>query len=200
MRFLIPSAAVAAFYFFSCLFPVPCNARTVTDMSGTIVHLPDHPRRIVALSPGITEIVYALGLGNRLVGTTRFGDYPPEARNLPRVGSYNSLDVERIGALGPDLCIATMDGNPQQSIRQIIDLGIPVYVGNPTNLDRTIEFIARLGEALGVPEKGRDLATAMRGKVDAVQRRVALLEKPTVFYQIMPHPIRSAGCNTFPAN
>lgn len=187
----------------SLLLPRPCSARTVTDMAGDSLELPaDHhdgtwPQRVVALSPGITEIVFALGMGERLVGTTRFGDYPPEAADLPRVGGYNAPDVERIAALKPDLCLVTKDGNPEYIVRQLRELDIPVYAGNPVDLEKTIEFVQGLGEVLGVPAKGRELAGTMRRDIAAIAAQVAGLPRPGVFYQLMPEPIRSAGRDTF---
>jgi iron complex transport system substrate-binding protein len=86
--------------------------RSLVDPVGRTVNVPENPRRVVALAPSITEIVYALGRQDRLKGISRFSDIPPEAVMLPKVGSYTQLDVERIVALMPDICIGIKDGNP----------------------------------------------------------------------------------------
>ncbi|MFW5854671.1 MAG: helical backbone metal receptor, partial [Thermodesulfobacteriota bacterium] len=84
----------------------------MVDQTGRTIAVPEDPRRVVALAPSITEIVFALDQEGRLVGATRFSDYPAAARKLTKVGSYVRLDLERITALAPDLCIAVKDGNP----------------------------------------------------------------------------------------
>ena len=84
------------------------------DQLGRKVVLSDNPMRIVSLAPNITEIVFALGQEHRLIGVTRYSDFPPEAKQIPSVGSYVNLDLEKIVSLKPDLCIATKDGNPQR--------------------------------------------------------------------------------------
>ena len=83
-----------------------------------MVSLPDDPKRIVSLAPSITEIIYGLSQEHRLAGVTRFSDFPPEAAKLPKVGSFVRLDLERIVALKPDLCIATKDGNPRAVVER----------------------------------------------------------------------------------
>jgi iron complex transport system substrate-binding protein len=95
------------------------SAKTVKDQLGRNISVPAKPRRIVSLAPSITEIVFALEQEHRLVGVTRYSDYPPEATKLPKVGSYVRLDIERIVALNPDLCIATKDGNPKAIIDRL---------------------------------------------------------------------------------
>jgi iron complex transport system substrate-binding protein len=78
--------------------------------------LPDNPQRVVSLAPNITEIIFALGREHRLKGVTMYSDYPDAAQKLPKVGSYVRLDLEKIVALRPDLCIAVKDGNPKEVI------------------------------------------------------------------------------------
>ena len=111
----------------------PSSTRLIRDQLGRRVALPAQPRRIVSFAPSITEIVFALEQGQRLVGATRYSNFPPDAALLPRVGSYVRLDIERIVALKPDLCIATKDGNPRAVIERLASLKIPVYVVNPHN-------------------------------------------------------------------
>lgn len=128
------------------------SAKTVKDQLGRNISVPTRPRRIVSLAPSITEIVYALEQGDRLKGVTRYSDYPREATKLPRIGSYVRLDIERIVALNPDLCIATKDGNPKAIIDRLESLKIPVYVVNPHNLDTILETILEIGTILNAGE------------------------------------------------
>ena len=103
------------------------ESRLARDHSGQTVSVPDNPLRVVSLAPSITEIVFALGEGDRLKGVTQHCDFPAEAQSLPKIGSYVHLDLERIVALKPDLCIAVRDGNPQNVVTEIEAIGIPVY-------------------------------------------------------------------------
>ncbi len=98
-----------------CLM-TPAVADTLVDQLRRQVAIPDNPQRVIAMAPSITEIIYALEQENRLIGATRYSDYPIEATKLPKIGSYVRPDLERIVALNPDLCIATKDGNPKEII------------------------------------------------------------------------------------
>jgi iron complex transport system substrate-binding protein len=180
-----------------CL-PIQAAAGTVVDQLERRVVVPDDPRRVISLAPSITEIVYALGQGNRLKGVTRYSDYPREATKLPRIGSYVRLDIERIVALNPDLCIATKDGNPKAIIDRLESLKIPVYVVDPHNLDSILETILEIGTILNAGDRAKTLTTSMRTRIQRVKSRVAQINnRPRVFFQIGISPIISAGTDTF---
>ena len=173
-------------------------AREVIDQAGRQVEVPDPATRIVALAPSITEIVYELGREKLLVGATQYSNSPAAARALPRVGSYVRLDVEKIVALQPDLCLGIKDGNPAHSVEKIETLGIPVYVIDPKNLDDIIDVVRRFGELLAAPETGEQLVRIMRGRIDRVVEAVARAQgRPGVFFQIDAAPIITIGTNTF---
>lgn len=177
---------------------VSASARTVVDPVGRRMQIPRKPERIVALAPSITEIVFALEQAHRLKGATQFSDYPPEARRLPRVGSYVKLDIERIIALKPDLCIAIKDGNPKGAITRIEALNTPVFAVNPTNLETVMETILALGDLLDAQPKAHALVDDMRARIQDVATRVqSVTSRPRVFLQIGLAPIVSAGTNTF---
>jgi iron complex transport system substrate-binding protein len=172
--------------------------RTVTDLVGRQVVLPRSPRRVVTLAPNITEMVFAIGRQERLVGVTRFSDYPEAARQLPKVGSYVQLDLERIVALKPDLCLAIRDGNPQSVITRLEQMGIAVYAVDPRDLDSVMQTLLALGEILKAAPRAQAIVTAMRQRVTAVTGRVATAAgRPRVFFQIGISPIVSVGSNTF---
>jgi len=174
------------------------TAGTVTDQVGRTFVVPENPKRVIALAPSITEIIYDLGQENRLVGVTQYSTYPPEAESLPRVGSYVRLDVEKIVALEPDLCLATKDGNPKHIIDKIVNLGIPVYVVNPRNLEEIMDTITRLGSLLDAGQEAKELVQDMEKRIEEVQSRVKKGDhKPRVFFQIDAEPLFSAGTNTF---
>jgi len=181
-----------------CAITVQSSAKIFKDQLGRHISVPTRPRRIVSLAPSITEIVFALGQAHRLVGVTRYSDYPPEAANLPKVGSYVRLDIERIVALNPDLCIATKDGNPKTVIDRLASLKIPVYVVNPHNLDTILETILEIGAILNAGNRADSLTTGLHNRIQRVNSRVAqVTHRPRVFFQIGIAPIVSAGTETF---
>lgn len=189
------------------LLALPCMATgqakrmptaTVTDQLGRTVTLAADPARIVALAPSITEIVYALGCQARLVGVTRYSDHPPQARELPRVGSYVQLNLEKIAALQPDLCIAVKDGNPIAVIRRMESLNIPVYAVDPRDFKAIAETVTEIGHLLNAEEAARAINAEMAARITRVQTRVAAVTvRPKVFFQIGVSPIVAPGTDTF---
>src|SRR5262245_37605724 len=115
------------------------------------------PRRVVTLAPNLTEIVFALGAGDRLVGVSEYSDYPEAARSIPRVGGLE-VDPEKVAALRPDLVLAVAEGNAQGSVRSLQAAGVPVTVTPSGSLDSVLESVRIVGERLGRPEEGRRLA------------------------------------------
>ncbi len=174
------------------------QAGPVVDQVGRTLVVPENPTRVIALAPSITEIIYDLGQEERLVGVTQYSTYPPEAESLPRVGSYVRLDIEKIVALQPDLCLATKDGNPKHVVDKIVSLGIPVYVINPRNLQQIMDTITRLGSLLHAEKEAEELVSDMKKRIGQVQARVKKGDhRPRVFFQIDAEPLFSAGTDTF---
>jgi len=173
-------------------------AGSVTDQIGRTLVVPENPTRVIALAPSITEIIYDLGQEKRLVGVTQYSTYPSEAELLPRVGSYVRLDIEKIVALKPDLCLATKDGNPKHIVDKIVSLGIPVYVINPQNIQQIMDTITRLGSLLHAEQTAAALVSDMEKRIGQVQARVKNMpDRPRVFFQIDAEPLFSAGTDTF---
>lgn len=171
--------------------------RLLTDQTGRTVAVPADPQRVVALAPSITEMIFALGQGRRLVGATRYSDYPPTARTLPRVGSYIHLDLEKIVASDPDLCIAVKDGNPKSIVLRLEAMGIPVYAVDPRDLATVMETIGELGRLLNASEQAVRIVKRMQARIEGVTAKVAAVsQKPRVFFQIGIAPIVSVGSNT----
>jgi iron complex transport system substrate-binding protein len=184
----------------ACILPLDAVAadRIVADLLGRRVAVPDDPQRIVAMAPNITEIVFALDQEKKLIGATTYSDYPPAAEDIPRIGSYIHLDLERIVALQPDLCLAIKDGNPKDTVLRLESLGIAVYAVDPRNLESVMETLARLGDLLHADDKAEQVVTDMRKRIDLVDALVAKSPyRPRVFFQIGVAPIVSVGTNTF---
>jgi iron complex transport system substrate-binding protein len=115
------------------------------DMLGREVVLATPPARIVSLVPSVTELVFALGAEDRLVGVTDYCDFPPAARRKPRVGGMLAPSLETIVALRPDVVVATDSGNRQEISDQLRRLGIPVYLVHANRLTEVMEVASRLG-------------------------------------------------------
>jgi iron complex transport system substrate-binding protein len=161
-------------------FPV-----TVTDDEGTDVEVATRPERIVSLTPATTEILYAIGAGDRVVATTDADDYPPAAVPLPDVASFGTVDLEAIVALEADLVVA--GGNeftPSEAIRTLRDLEIPVVVIYAPTVEAVMADVELIGDAVGNADEALALAEGMRAEVSALAAAVADLPRPRVFYEI----------------
>jgi iron complex transport system substrate-binding protein len=173
-------------------------ARQITDGIGRQMMVPDNPVRVVALAPSITEIVFALGQEQRLVGIARFSDFPQEAQRLPQVGSYIQPDIEKIIALNPDLCIAVKDGNPRAVAERLESLRIPVYAVDPLDLEAIMTTILQIGDLLNAGDRAQNIAGDMKSRIERVRELVKrTTHRPGVFFQIGFSPIVSVGKGTF---
>jgi iron complex transport system substrate-binding protein len=154
------------------------------------------PRRIVALAPNLTEIVFALGAGDRLVGVSEYSDHPEAARLIPRVGGLE-VDPEKVAALHPDLVLAIAEGNAQGTVRALEAAGLPVTVTPSGSLDAVLESIRLVAARLGRPEEGRRLVAELERRRAAVRARVAGRRRPRALLMVWPDPPQAAGGQTF---
>lgn len=175
------------------LLAAPAQAFTVRDMLGRELTLSEPPRRIVSLIPSVTEILYALGGEDRLVGVTDYCDFPPAARQKPSVGGMITPSLEAIVALKPDLVVATTDGNRQDTVEQLQRLKVPVYLVSANRLAEVMEVIARLGELSGRREAVTPLMTRLEQRIRAVTKTVEPLPRPRVLYVLWPEPLIVPG-------
>lgn len=175
----------------------PLFCATFRDALDREITLDRPPERIISLAPSLTEILYALGLGDRVAGVTRFSTYPPKAASRPRVGSYNNLNVEKIISLSPDLVIGTVDGNNPIVVTLLEQAGIEVFIVNPRNVRQVIETVATLGRICGIPEKAEETARKMLERVQRVLGKTRGEKRPLVFLQINIKPIMTVNRQTF---
>ena len=173
------------------------TSRAASEGQGRQVFSPSPPQRLISLAPSVTEILYFLELGDRVVGVTKFSYYPPAAALKPKVGSYINLNVEQIISLSPDLVIGTVDGNKRTVVELLEQAGIPFFVVNPRNIREAIETVATLGRVCGIPEKARSLATGLNERVNKITEKTRSCKRPRVFLQINLRPIMTANRNTF---
>ncbi|RMG00640.1 MAG: ABC transporter substrate-binding protein [Planctomycetota bacterium] len=140
------------------------------------------PERIVSLAPSITETLFALGVGDRVVGVTDYCEFPPEAKNLPTVGGYLTPNLEAIVALEPDLVVAPK--GEQSPAEAVARLGLPVLIVENRSVDGVLETFEILGKRLGVPERGRALRRRCETQMRAIARRVEGLQRPRVLITV----------------
>ena len=172
------------------------SAAEWTDALGRRVHVPEQPQRIVSLVPGVTEMLFALGLEDRVTAVTRFCTYPPAARNKPKVGDYANPSVEAIVALGPDLVFGSADMTSPSLVAKLESLGLPVYVVYPRSLADTIETLRRVGRVIGAGSAGDRVADELQAQVDRVRAAVADRPRPRALLCVMVRPLVVAGPST----
>jgi iron complex transport system substrate-binding protein len=165
----------------------------VTDDTGQQVALRKPAQRIVSLAPHITELLFAVGAGAAVVGTSDFSDYPEAARAIPRVGGGGGLDLEAILALRPDLVIAWESGNPAGQSRRLQQLGLPVFFSEPSRLEDIIFSLERFGQLTGRREEARVQVRAFADRLEALRRRYSGRDEVSVFYQIWERPLMSVN-------
>lgn len=167
----------------------------VTDQAGRVVTIEKMPETIVSLSPGHTEIVFALGLEDRLVGVTEYCDYPEAAKDKPKVGGYSTVDIEKVVEIQPDLILAT-NIHKKEVIPELERLGLTVLNLYPKTLDGVLEAITLVGKCTGREEKASQLVTEMRNWIKVITdktRNLTQAERPRVFYIIWHDPLKTVG-------
>lgn len=165
--------------------PSPAFPLDLTDDDGYAVHLAAAPARIVSLTPATTEIAFALGAGSRVIATTDFDDYPPEALGLAHVATFDSVDVEKIVGLRADLVIAGGNSfNKPASIQRLRDLGVPVLTVYAKDVAGVLADIRLVGRAIGEDAGAADLAASMRAQIDQISAATASLSHPRTFYEL----------------
>ena len=161
----------------------------VTDDSGARVRLAQPARRIVSLAPHVTETLYAIGAGDRIVGTVDYSDYPEAAKKLPRVGGYSRMDLEAVAALKPDLVIAWQSGNAPGHLDRLRALGLPLYLTQSNRIEDVASALERLSQLAGTEEQGRAAAKAFRDRLQALRERHAGRPPVRTFYQVWKQPL-----------
>ncbi|MGF6807810.1 iron complex transport system substrate-binding protein [Paraburkholderia sp. Clong3] len=164
-------------------------AITVTDDSGATVTLAAPARRVISLAPHVTELLYAAGGGPKMVGAVSYSDYPPEAKQLPRVGDNKALDLERIVALKPDLIVVWRHGNAQRQLERLRELHVPLFFSEPRRLDDIAVSLTRLGRLLGTSARADAAAAAFRDDIARLRARYANRPAVSVFYQVWDRPL-----------
>ncbi len=171
--------------------------RTLTDDIGRQVSMPARVNRVISLAPNLTEIVFAVGAGDRLVGRTTYCDFPPEAKAVADVGDTMHPSIERIIALKPQVVLVSTASQLEVFTQQLQNQNIAVFVTDPHDLDGVFRSIEQVGEILGQKDQSTLLVQKLRERTNAVE--AAVKDKPPVrvFYQLSAEPLYTAGHDAF---
>lgn len=155
----------------------------ITDSYGNVVTLEKEPMKVVSCAPNITEMIYDLGAGDKLVGRSDYCDYPAEALEVASVGAIDNPDLEMIIALEPDVVIATTFS--EENIQKLKDVGIPVIVlKEETTLDGVYVMLTDMGLILNKNQEAASCISDMKQTIADVQTTIEGLDKPTVYYVV----------------
>ena len=179
--------------------PAKTGASSVTDQLGRTVKLDGIPQRIVSLAPSNTEILYALGLGDRVVAVTSYDNYPPEVKQKPNIGGFSDPNLEKIVSLSPDLVVAAPI-HEKQVIPELEAKGITVLALAPKTLDDVMSAITLVGQVTGTGSKAAGVVSGMQMRIKAVTDKTDKLaagQKPKVLYIVWHDPLMASGLQTF---
>ena len=158
---------------------------TLTGTDGTEITINEEPEKIVSMGPNMTEILYAIGAGDKLVGRTDYCDYPAAVSEVESVGSISNADIEKILSLEPDLVLASTHFS-DDAVKQLDDAGVPVlYLYDEGDMEGVYDMISLVGEAVNCEEAAEKTVDEMQTKMDYVSDRLANVdENPTVYYVV----------------
>jgi iron complex transport system substrate-binding protein len=208
---LIQRGCVAAFLFAAMLaFFLACSrrdvivplaegrsTREVVDEAGRQVTVPSHIERIVSLAPNVTEIVYAIGAGDRLVGDTEYCNYPSEAKQVAKVGDTLHPSAERIVALRPQVVLVSTASQLESFTTLLAEHQIAVFVTDAHDLEGVFHSIQDLGDLFGEQPRAEQVVANLRARTAAVENAVNTSKPVRVFYQLSDRPLYTAGRDSF---
>lgn len=170
---------------------------TVKDDTGADITFEKIPETVISLQPSNTEILFALGVGDKVVGATDFDNYPEEAKEIERVSDSMNINAEKIIALKPDVVIAYTIGE-EEALNPLKDAGIPIFViQSAASFDDVYGDIEQIAQVMGVKEKGEELIHDIRGKIAGVEKKLSsITDKKALYFEIDPTPY-TTGKNTF---
>jgi iron complex transport system substrate-binding protein len=173
-----------------CLHVVQARATiTVHDDAGSKVVLQQPAKRVISLAPHVTELIFAAGGGERIVGTVSYSDYPPAAKDIPRVGDHKRIDIERLIALKPDLLVVWLHGGSERQLEPLRRLGIPFYYSEPQTLADIPEALLTIGKLLGTEDIAQKRSAELRQRLAGLAAKYGAQPKVRVFYQVWDQPL-----------
>jgi iron complex transport system substrate-binding protein len=176
---------------------VSSNTQQLTDDAGRNVTLPARVDRVITLAPNLTEIVFAVGAGDRLVGNTSYCDYPEQAKSITKVGDTLHPSLERIIALRPQVVVVSTASQLEVFTQQLESQNIAVVITDPHDLDGVFRSIEQLGRMLGQEQQASVVVQKLRERTTTVEQRVKQEPPVRVFYQVSGEPLYTAGHDAF---
>ena len=176
-----------------------CTLSCLSISAFSAYQLPDvkNAKRIIALSPHSVELLFALGVGDRIIGTTEFADFPKEANDIERVGGYHGIQTERIMELQPDLIVAWEGGNRSEDLDILEKLNLPVYRSETKRLRQITDELKALGLLTGTEDRANTLIESFNRDLDALAHSNKDKQKVTFFYQLWSAPIRTISVGSW---
>ncbi len=174
----------------ACLMAKLANAAiSVVDDFGNTVLLQKPAQRVIAMAPHVTELLFAAGGGEHIVGVVNYSDYPEAAKRIAQIGDNSQVDMERVIAMKPDLLVIWLDGSSRQQVAQLQKLGIPIFFSEPHKLDDIPRSVTRLGQLLGTDKVAQQAAAGLTQKLAALTAQYAHRPPVRLFYQVWDKPL-----------
>lgn len=174
------------------------SEKVFIDATGKQIQLDSPPKRIVSLSPSLTESLYLLGVQEDVVGVTVYCDHPPEAQEKEKIGTILSPNIEKIVSLSPDLILATNEINKPKTIDKLRSLGLKVFVSDSReNFSDICDEFLLLGRLLGRERRAAGIVKKARKDIEAISSRVHSRPRPKVFWQVGARPLVTVAKGTF---
>lgn len=170
-----------------------CTAAAAVDAGTNEAGPTRAARRIVSLSPHITENLFAIGAGSRVIGTVEYSNYPEGAKNIRQIGSYEKVDLEAVAALQPDLVLAWESGNSASHVARLRAIGLNVVVTEARRIEDVAAGLERLGALAGAAAGARAVAAAFRERLSALRARYAGQPTVRMFYEVWNQPLMTVG-------
>ncbi|MGO4382556.1 cobalamin-binding protein [Pseudoduganella sp. RAF19] len=164
-------------------------AITVRDDDGSLVTLQKPAQRVISMAPHVTELLFAAGGGDKVVGAVNYSDYPEAAKKIPRIGDNRDIDMERVIAMKPDLIVVWRHGSSERQIEQLRKLGIPLFHSEPKKLDNIADNLTAMGQLLGTEAVANAAAQDLRSKLASLRAQYGARPPVTVFYQVWDKPL-----------
>lgn len=173
------------------------QALEVTDYLGNTLKLKQPAERIISLTPHITELLFSVGAGEKIVGTVEYSDYPDAAKSIPQVGNYAGLNIEAILALQPDLIIYWPEGNSARDTARLQQLKLPLFASDPNSFTEIADDIKRFGALTGYQEKSTQIAHHFLERVNEIKLANQQKKPLQVFFQVWDKPLLTQNGDTF---
>jgi iron complex transport system substrate-binding protein len=195
-KYLLLMTALSILFCLGCIPQSPPG--NIVDGLGRSVKIDKTPQRIISLAPSNTEILFSLGLGDKIVGVTEYCDYPQAAEAKPKVGGFSTVDIEKVISLEPDLVLATHI-HGKSVIPALEELGLTVVALTPGSLTEVLDSITLVGKITGQSREASKLVSDLQTRIEAVVDETRTLspdQKPRVFYITWHDPLMTAGTET----